>query len=135
MKILVACALLMIGTVAQGADPAITDGTSLSEGLALFDRGEAGAKLTQLQNLESFVAFAYVQGFWAGCRDWKNYGSSTPFILPPKSNGRQFELIVEKWLRDHPEALHEDAGYLMMLAMRDAFPNPAYRKPIPQQGL
>jgi hypothetical protein len=36
--------------------------------------------------------------------------------------GSQLERIVVKWLKEHPETLHNDAAPLVLIALHDAFP-------------
>lgn len=113
----------------SGADLVVTNGLSLAEGLRLSRKIGTEGNLTDFETKRAFCAVSFVVGFYAGCSVWRNYGSDTPCLLPDNVNALQFQKIVEKWLLDHPESLHKNAGYLMMLALRDAFPNPSYRRP------
>lgn len=41
---------------------------------------------------------------------------------PEGSVGGQWARVVEKWLKEHPERLHEPAVFLIVDALREAFP-------------
>jgi len=42
--------------------------------------------------------------------------------VPEHVMGSQLEGIVVKWLKEHPEMLHDDAAPLVLMALHDAFP-------------
>jgi hypothetical protein len=44
-------------------------------------------------------------------------------ILPPQNlPGKDIRIIVEKYLKDHPDQLDKEAGALVGLALHQAFP-------------
>lgn len=47
------------------------------------------------------------------------------FCVPENATNGQIQLVVTKYLRDHPERLHQSAKFLIPDAMTDAFPCPA----------
>jgi hypothetical protein len=72
---------------------------------------------------------AYVRGFVDGMVIGKVVGltvglTKLPMFCPPNDGIllEQGRLIVEKFLRDHPERLHEQASFLAANALLDAFP-------------
>ena len=50
------------------------------------------------------------------------YPSIERFCAPEAATNGQFQLIVEKWLKKHPEKLHSNAAGLVLVALGDAFP-------------
>ena len=45
--------------------------------------------------------------------------------LPDNFSEKEAAVIVKKFMKDHPESLHNDAGVLTFLALWTAFPCPA----------
>jgi hypothetical protein len=70
------------------------------------------------------VCTGYVRGFIDGVLFGYVIGTKSPNLLcPPKAgiSAVQGRLIVKKYLKEHPETLHEDAGSLVATAFVDAF--------------
>jgi hypothetical protein len=68
---------------------------------------------------------AYVRGFVDGMVIGKVFGLIKPAMFCPPNDGillEQGRLIVEKFLTDHPERLHEKASFLAAAALLEAFP-------------
>jgi hypothetical protein len=68
---------------------------------------------------------SYVRGFMDGMTLGRAAGQRGPGIYCPPNEGMsvdQTRLIVEKYLRDHPEKLHQDAALLAAEAIIRAFP-------------
>lgn len=42
--------------------------------------------------------------------------------IPDKASVLQLARVLVKWLREHPERLHESKGILLVAALKDAFP-------------
>ena len=71
------------------------------------------------------MCVAYIHGFLDGLVIGRVAGEQNPPVLCPPKDGIEVDqgrLIIEKYLRDHPERLHEEAGLLAAAAMLDAFP-------------
>ena len=54
-----------------------------------------------------------------------DYGANTPALnvcVPEDVRASQFLRVIVNYLRNHPEKLHEDGGYLALYGMYDAFP-------------
>jgi len=83
--------------------------------------------VAQKGTLGDATCTTYVRGFIDGLiigtfvtsKDWK---ISPPDAGIPVAHGR---LILENYLRNHPEVLNEDGGYLFGFAMIDAFRCPS----------
>jgi hypothetical protein len=63
----------------------------------------------------------YLRGYQDGMVAGRAWGSRTS-CLPQKNMVVQYRLIVAKYLREHPEQLHVEAGLLVGFAIADAFP-------------
>jgi hypothetical protein len=74
--------------------------------------------------LGDFLCIAYVHGFLDGMAFGRAVGNFTGKYCPPKDgiSVDQGRLIVEKYFRDHPEELHEQAGDIVFRALVLAFP-------------
>lgn len=55
-------------------------------------------------------------------QDLEEGGAAIGICLPGEATFDQLLLVVSKFLDDHPERLHEGAGWLGFDALRDAFP-------------
>jgi hypothetical protein len=66
---------------------------------------------------------SYVHGFIDGMIVG-NAARKGEWFCPPSAgiSVEQGRLIAEKYLREHPESLHKEAGLLLMLAFVQAFP-------------
>jgi hypothetical protein len=70
--------------------------------------------------MDEMACVAYIGGFSEGLLLGTTLGSGS--YCPPKGLGsQQTRLIVEKFLRDHPERLHEHAAFLAAHALTTAF--------------
>jgi hypothetical protein len=49
-------------------------------------------------------------------------GEPNGICLPPGASANQNRLVVEKYMSEHPEKLHEYAAILIVDALREAFP-------------
>jgi hypothetical protein len=69
---------------------------------------------------------SWISGFAAGMADAQEEAklrNVTPTsCLPDSATGNQAMLVVEKYMREHPEWLHVGAGALSGAALRLAFP-------------
>ncbi len=66
----------------------------------------------------------YITGFQAGinaARVMKETTNSS-ICLPDGFSGQQAVLIVEKFMKDHPEMLHYDQTIVVSMALVQAFP-------------
>jgi hypothetical protein len=62
----------------------------------------------------------YILGFFQGIMAQQTLGN--PICLPKGVNGLQAKLVIEKYLREHPENLHDDAWMAASVALAAAFP-------------
>jgi len=72
-----------------------------------------------------FACVAYIHGFLDGLITGRMAGKQNPAILCPPKDGisvDQSRLIVEKYMRDHPDELNKETGLVAASAMLDAFP-------------
>ena len=68
--------------------------------------------------------FGLMEGITFSNELYKLRAPGKEFLCLPKggvTNG-QAARVVLRYLRDHPEQLHEKASFLAVLALRDAFP-------------
>jgi Ssp1 endopeptidase immunity protein Rap1a len=66
---------------------------------------------------------AWIAGFEAGlfaAREGEKHNKSV--CLPEGFTGKQAALIVDKYMKEHPEMLHFNAGPIVFLALWGAFP-------------
>ena len=71
---------------------------------------------------------AYVRGFVDGITLGHGLGKTSPTVYCLSAAGLdadQARLIIQKYLRDHPESLHLEAGNLAANALTEAFPCPS----------
>ena len=90
---------------------------------------DGDSRLTPEETWSAFHCSGYLSGFLDGYVlgagfDKLALGSSHPLFCLPDGGiaGDQDDRIVVKWLREHPERLHEPARILVMIALREAFP-------------
>ncbi len=87
---------------------------------------QCNAALSEPQRI-NFLDAGYCMGFLNGLTTTtsimtKVFNISRPFCMPNNVTTGQSVRIVVKYLKDHPESLHEDEGFLAMLAFIEAFP-------------
>ena|ERR1700712_176412 len=96
-----------------------TDATALS-GAELY------RKCSQKNRKVSDIScIAYVRGFVDGMMIGTILGTETRTVYCPPTDGLavdQARLVIEKYLKDHPEKLRIEAGYLVGEALVSAFP-------------
>lgn len=82
-----------------------------------------GSELLELCEKETFER-VYCLGFIDGAISGLviGYSSAPIFCIPDSGNLGQFERIVEKYLKEHPEELHEPAAGIVGYAVVEAFP-------------
>ncbi len=79
------------------------------------------------RNHEEFSA-GYCIGYVDGIDEMTNMinitrePSKRAFCRPENATTRQIVRVVYKYLEDHPEELHEDAYFLAIKALQNAFP-------------
>jgi hypothetical protein len=99
-------------------------GTALSSSVAAEFENVSGASLKKI--CESYLdvplntADGMCVGYVVGVMSMMEY--INVLCLPLKSTHAQATLVVQKYLSDHPEKLHLDAGELVLDALQEAFP-------------
>jgi hypothetical protein len=90
---------------------------------------DGDTQITPGQSRTAFHCEGYIAGLIDGyslAEDMEKYrgGSSHRLFCLPKEGllGSQGVRIVVKWLREHPETLHQQRKVLVMLAFESAFP-------------
>jgi hypothetical protein len=70
---------------------------------------------------------AYTRGFVDGMTMGAATGKTAAKFCPPKGgiSDEQSRLVIERYLKDHPEDLRDDAGLMAGVALLQAFPCPA----------
>jgi Rap1a immunity proteins len=128
------CGIILILAISISA---ASDGLSVSEGinfnryLTLMERLNNGDKTL---TLDERVLINYGNGFIMGFMNTVGYeqnvlGSELLFILPDKITLGQINLIMTKYLKEHPEQLHEYTLVLLYRALAQAYPNPKRKAP------
>jgi hypothetical protein len=123
--------LLLVTTAVLSAEDYgfITDGNSLSHGIELYRKAKAGAHLTSEELVAIGSASGFLNGFVTSSHLLSIIDPAAPFKLPDDGiSTLQALKVVEKYLADNPGKLHESAGILVLLALKESFPNPAYKK-------
>ncbi len=70
----------------------------------------------------------YLQGYWSAWQIWslanKESGGKlrSPACIPDGVTTGEIVRVVVKYLKDHPNKLHEDAGILVFWALSGAYP-------------
>lgn len=131
MKPLLIAVFLGLATISKAAEPLppLTDGNSLARVLNLEKKVDARTA-TNAEATEAFHALGYMGGFLAASRNWASLDPNCPFKFPEGGISLgQFEKMVEKYLTDHPEKLHEPAPFLLFMSLVDGFANPDRKVP------
>jgi hypothetical protein len=69
------------------------------------------------------ICEAYLSGYQVGFFVAQTLSQAgIPTCLPEGMSGTQTRLIVEKYMRDHPEELHKKVELIVMDALRAAYP-------------
>jgi Rap1a immunity proteins len=105
--IFLSCAFVALATTQSGA----ADGTLLYK--SCMDKSPYSAL--------GLACEAYIRGFQDGMGAGSTVGSRIS-CLPQQNMVVQDRLIIEKFLREHPEKLHLEAGLLVFEALVQAFP-------------
>jgi hypothetical protein len=130
MKTLLLCALLVIVKLCDaGQIDTITDGNSLLRAVRLVNRVENRAELTNEEQAFASFTFGYFEGFLSSSFLWEKLDRACPFRLPERISVGQLVEVVDKYLSNHPEMLHEPASGLVLVALLDSFRNPSQPKP------
>jgi len=88
---------------------------------AMADDAEyTGMNLQSLCETAPHECSAFALGFVSGAAAYQQLGNT--FCPPPAVKVPQLTLVISKFLRDHPERLHEDAWRLAGTALSIAFP-------------
>jgi Rap1a immunity proteins len=104
---------------------AIGDGTILLKLCENVDKVDSLKDSGELVNIEQCLA--YVDGVVAGysilskALNLKGMGLESVFV-PDEAKQKDMYLVVQKYLKDHPEKLHRAAGELTIATLREAFP-------------
>jgi hypothetical protein len=131
MKAFHMLSFLLLVSFCEAGNPIqpITDGNALLRVLRLADRIDDRVEpLSELDRVSAFHALGYMRGFLGCGFAFSQVDPKAPFKLPadgiPVS---QFVKIVEKYLSDYPERLHESADALIFGALTKAYPNPVFQ--------
>ena len=96
--------------------------TNATGAAMLTSCGDTAPGLDQIGCLSFLQGF--ITGFTAGVDLEAGATKQKPlrlFCLPEGNSLGQNMLVVMKWLKDHPERLHEDARIAIVLALENAF--------------
>jgi hypothetical protein len=120
---------------AAGEEAGGRDGNYLlarcSQAIALLDgKSEGWEQLTKATECT-----AYLDGLVEMNEAYRKVFESSPaiFCAPEGITGNQAARVVDKYLRDHPERLHESALALSIYSFQEAFPCTQAKRP-PKKG-
>jgi hypothetical protein len=119
---------LLIATTCSAVEGDITDGNSLQENIRNYKRYVNGTKLKGDDVVNAIVTVGYFKGFIGGSEPWAQLDKTGCPYSMPRMPLTQLIQVVDKYLSDHPEQLHEPASSLMFAAVTTAFPNPDFRR-------
>lgn len=118
MKILKALLVTILLSPLTVSASNIGTGMELLEIIKSYENGKSTNTETPdaLKNLYKYMYyFGYGKGLIIG-------DNARTICNPEGVTGEQYMLIVEKYLKDHPEELHESAYLLIDIALMEAFP-------------
>jgi hypothetical protein len=84
-----------------------------------------GNDLLRLCTSELPVDVTFCMGYVEGVRDglvWGTIERKPSFGIPAQVKSGQLKDVVVKYLKEHPENRHKEAGFLTIGALKDAFP-------------
>jgi hypothetical protein len=83
-----------------------------------------GLSVSDKEILDAIFCLAYLSGFQDSIRlSISLFKPQNQIIcLPEKASSIQLARIVTKWLKDHPQQLHESGRMLVLFALGDVFP-------------
>ena len=108
-----------------------SDGNSLANAISLNRRVQNSLDFSPTEAAMAMYLNGYFAGFLDSSREWRR-DSTIEFRFPPGDQHPtvgQLSAVVEKYLADHPEQLHEPAHVLVFRAIKENFPTPDYKKP------
>jgi hypothetical protein len=96
-----------------------------SAGGLFWDNGEKlrefCAELDRPKEKADYMSGNWCLGFIQGVLDWRHAQSPSPCGQPEGSSSKQVALVVNKYLLEHPEKLHEPAAALVVQAVHQAW--------------
>jgi hypothetical protein len=113
----------------------ITDGNSLQRNLRLVKRYDDGVKLKAEDVINVFYTIGYMKGVVEGLEPWFMCDAVDCPYNVPSVPASQFIQVVEKYLNNHPEELHQPASLLIFAAVSENFPNAKFQKKPQDSGL
>lgn len=114
---------LLLGIVVSGSSSRVPpDGVQLLRACGATVRQDDGATLSTEDTVLSLWCLGYVGGFLDGLAIMRWKGGATSVCLPEDgvNNGQAIRIIV-KYLRAHPDQLHQTARSSILIAIADAF--------------
>jgi hypothetical protein len=123
-KILVATFLLLVCVQGHPQDfPPIKDGNSLLTHCSVIDK--SSADLNAEQEMAGISCVSYLDGISEGFLIGATMGNTPKSLLicaPDGVTSQQTGRVVLRYLKSHPERLHEPAATLAYEALNKAFP-------------
>ena len=106
----------------NGSQPP-NDGSALLRSCGAAVRLSDGARLSDAETVQAVHCAGYVSGFLDALALLRWKGGATPVCVPAAGiENDQAARIVVKYLRQHPERLHESGRILLITAIAEAFP-------------
>lgn len=97
------------------------DGASLLRACNAAIKQEDGVKVSDKESIEALWCTGYVAGYLDGLK--VSSATSAKVCFPSEGiSGEQAIRVAVKWLKNHPEKLHESGRVEMLLALANAFP-------------
>ncbi len=126
------CGLILILTLPISVSAEVfnvSKGIAFNKYLILSERSSNLDKtLTSDDHDNVFNGNGFILGFLhTADYERKVVRNESVFILPDTITVGQIILIMQKYLKQHPERLHEDTIVLLYKALTEAYPNPKYK--------
>jgi hypothetical protein len=118
--LLVVASLLVASPVMAGP---FMNGNDLQKYCSIMDQPSDSHSMIDAQHMG--ICFGFIEAFNDFHSSLLTLDDFVPlFCIPEKATVSQLIQVVSKYLKENPEKLHLDASYLIIHALREAFPCP-----------
>lgn len=117
--------LVFLGFLPARSDAAISTGIEFLRACSATVKQADGLELFPEEQVLSVYCLGYMSGFTDSVRLTNHfYKPKNPGICLPEKGASNEQLIriITKWLKEHPDTLHQTARMDVLLALQNAFP-------------
>lgn len=117
--------LLFLLASFQAVAEGMSTGVELLRACAAVVKQADGINVSPQEKVEAIYCLGYLSGFTDSMRLTTHFyePQDQRICLPEQgASNEQLARVVTKWLRDHPNDLHESARMSVMLSLQTAFP-------------